>query len=604
MPHSGMGGVVLKPGERLEFSFDPSDVTFSRAGSDLVITGNHGSGLTLSGFFVAKNVDALPQFILPGGDNVPASAYLQNLNIDITTAAGPAPTAAPPSSGEGDYADGAGELLSGVDRLGSLDAAGQWSGAVKAAGLHVDAARRLGDVASHVEPDVPVPPIFNARAVLYMQNEGDAPNGEPYDGRSVTVQALAQNGNGQWGASGQAASLIQAHAGNTLDVNSLIEYAMDAGGNITFRLTAAGKDWLVANGKDMVAYYTIMDADGNPYVLQVVISADGIFNSSSEHNEDLALRGLIHGEWHDGKDLSKETDYKTTSSNLSDDLRYTGKLSGAEINTGHDADKNWGNDSVTITGEVHRSTITAGAGDDVVTITGGEVYDRSVGGEFVGAHAYGLSAAGGTRGREAGGGATVWGGIVDAGDGNNTITTSGGALYGIMDTTITTGSGNDRIDISGGSTHDTVDAFGRTLYFGGSAVKDSVINAGDGDNTITITSDYPFNPWTTNNDTIGGYSMGAVNNSKIITGSGDDSITINGATFTFSSNEVICDNALYVTTIAAGAGSDTVTINGNIDWGSTIALGNTTDRAEAYRQFRGRDPDVAALLRVRGFPVN
>ena len=34
-----------------------------------------------------------------------------------------------------------------------------------------------------------------------------------------------------------------------------------------------------------------------------------------------------------------------------------------------------------------------------------------------------------------------------------------------------------------------------------------------------------------------------------------------------------------------------------------LAPGNTTDRAEAYRQFRGRDPDVAALLRVRGFPV-
>ncbi|MFT3728163.1 MAG: M3 family metallopeptidase [Terricaulis sp.] len=34
-----------------------------------------------------------------------------------------------------------------------------------------------------------------------------------------------------------------------------------------------------------------------------------------------------------------------------------------------------------------------------------------------------------------------------------------------------------------------------------------------------------------------------------------------------------------------------------------LAPGNTTDRAEAYRQFRGRDPDVNALLRVRGFPV-
>ncbi len=31
--------------------------------------------------------------------------------------------------------------------------------------------------------------------------------------------------------------------------------------------------------------------------------------------------------------------------------------------------------------------------------------------------------------------------------------------------------------------------------------------------------------------------------------------------------------------------------------------GNATDRAEAYRQFRGRDPDVKALLKKRGFPI-
>ncbi|RZJ18368.1 MAG: M3 family peptidase [Brevundimonas sp.] len=35
-----------------------------------------------------------------------------------------------------------------------------------------------------------------------------------------------------------------------------------------------------------------------------------------------------------------------------------------------------------------------------------------------------------------------------------------------------------------------------------------------------------------------------------------------------------------------------------------LAPGNTTDRADAYRAFRGRDPDVAALLKVRGFPVS
>jgi peptidyl-dipeptidase Dcp len=32
-----------------------------------------------------------------------------------------------------------------------------------------------------------------------------------------------------------------------------------------------------------------------------------------------------------------------------------------------------------------------------------------------------------------------------------------------------------------------------------------------------------------------------------------------------------------------------------------LAPGNTTDRAEAYRQFRGRDPRVEALLQMRGF---
>ena len=34
-----------------------------------------------------------------------------------------------------------------------------------------------------------------------------------------------------------------------------------------------------------------------------------------------------------------------------------------------------------------------------------------------------------------------------------------------------------------------------------------------------------------------------------------------------------------------------------------LATGNTTDRAEAYRLFRGRDPEVKALLQKRGFPL-
>ena len=36
---------------------------------------------------------------------------------------------------------------------------------------------------------------------------------------------------------------------------------------------------------------------------------------------------------------------------------------------------------------------------------------------------------------------------------------------------------------------------------------------------------------------------------------------------------------------------------------TVLQTGNETDRAEAYRAFRGRDPDVNALLRKRGFPT-
>jgi peptidyl-dipeptidase Dcp len=35
-----------------------------------------------------------------------------------------------------------------------------------------------------------------------------------------------------------------------------------------------------------------------------------------------------------------------------------------------------------------------------------------------------------------------------------------------------------------------------------------------------------------------------------------------------------------------------------------LSEGNSTDRAEAYRRFRGRDPDVRALFDERGFPMN
>jgi peptidyl-dipeptidase Dcp len=37
---------------------------------------------------------------------------------------------------------------------------------------------------------------------------------------------------------------------------------------------------------------------------------------------------------------------------------------------------------------------------------------------------------------------------------------------------------------------------------------------------------------------------------------------------------------------------------------NVFAIGNTVEPAEAYRSFRGRDPQIEALMRKRGFPVS
>jgi peptidyl-dipeptidase Dcp len=34
-----------------------------------------------------------------------------------------------------------------------------------------------------------------------------------------------------------------------------------------------------------------------------------------------------------------------------------------------------------------------------------------------------------------------------------------------------------------------------------------------------------------------------------------------------------------------------------------LSTGNESDRIEAYRAFRGRDPDVKYIMKKRGFPV-
>ncbi len=119
---SGAGNVQL--------SFDPSGATYGRSGNNLVFESDNGGRVVLTDFFVVGE-RPLPSLTLPGGATVAAADLFKGM--DLSTAAGPAagPSAAAAGGGEGEYADNAGSLLDGVDKLGSLGTV-HWGRAIEA----------------------------------------------------------------------------------------------------------------------------------------------------------------------------------------------------------------------------------------------------------------------------------------------------------------------------------------------------------------------------------------------------------------------------------------------------------------------------------------
>ena len=106
-------------GAEVQFQFDPTTASVERVDNNLVLTLDTGGKVTITDFFVTDG-QPLPMLALPDGQVVPSEAVLAGLNgdMDLSTAAGPA--ARPPSSGGTSYEDGAGDLIDGTDRLGSL----------------------------------------------------------------------------------------------------------------------------------------------------------------------------------------------------------------------------------------------------------------------------------------------------------------------------------------------------------------------------------------------------------------------------------------------------------------------------------------------------
>ena len=112
----------------VQFNFDPSAATTAREGNNLMFTLDNGGKVVLTNFFAVGDAP-LPVLTLPDGVQVSAAEYLKDQfpGLDLTTAAGPNATPVS-SSGVGDYADGSGSLVGGLERFGSLGT-DYWSGA-------------------------------------------------------------------------------------------------------------------------------------------------------------------------------------------------------------------------------------------------------------------------------------------------------------------------------------------------------------------------------------------------------------------------------------------------------------------------------------------
>lgn len=111
-------------GATLEMGFPSEAAQLEQSGQDLVFLFENGGRIVLSNFFGLFESNQLPAFNLEDGQSLPGDAFLAALREDLLPAAGPGAGAAAGSGGVGDYADDAGDLIGGVDRLDPLGTTG------------------------------------------------------------------------------------------------------------------------------------------------------------------------------------------------------------------------------------------------------------------------------------------------------------------------------------------------------------------------------------------------------------------------------------------------------------------------------------------------
>ena len=568
MPGQGaVARIPVQTGDALAFAFDADKAQCSVEGKDLVVTVDGAGSVVLEGLF-ALPAAQMPALVLTDGTAVGAADYLNSINPELMTAAGPAAATASLSGGAGSYSDDAGASVGGVERLGDLGA-DQWNGAsqtvdpavgARSASLRADAPQlgfqtpTLGEgpvdstTPAPIEPAAPVTPLapsgpvdgqYVSRAVLYKTgtDSGDA----------LTFEVLS---NGMPARNIDPNSVGVAAAGGWTEKFFDLEHsAFDpATGRMTLTLTQAGKDALAENRADFYEYVTVT-VGGASYNMQLVINRTGSFDSAHENlltsdgfSLQTGLSEVVWGEWHNADGGSGKGARSSAGGNDSVTFLSSGTaVSGSVLATGD------GNDHIVISGKtgVLSSTVEAGAGSDTLSIsgTGGNAVYKSVINTNADAVGDVISFNGGKNA------AMYDKAVLNAGDGADVVTISNDA-----DSEAAIMNYSSEINLGGGA--DTL------IITGGKAGTNSAINAGDGDDVIIMRTK--------------GAWQGA-----ITLGAGDDKLDIATAGATGLRSSGVDAN----TPVDLGTGADTIKISSENGWAaahlhSTTAAGD--DKGDTY----------------------
>lgn len=524
------------PNGTVNLPFDPAEATASRAENSLVFTFGHGGKIVLNGFFAVGD-EKLPDLALPDGNVVATTDFFAGSNLDLSTAAGPYSSSSPvTSSGVGEYGDSAGDLLSGVDRLGSLGTH-YWNRSAGTADTVQSAFAAEDETGSASVPESSVrePEASISYDERFVVTRDSAPVTFGHvlhnDGAADAAIIGVRDADGNFYSLAELAALGDLNGG--LGLETEYGWLRVDGDTLVFE----AKPGMDASAEEVITYVARNNVTGEEYTQNVQIrfsDDDNNFSSSetidtyySQNTAGHEMAGIALGA---GQDriivIGKHAEDTGKTIDAGDGHNYieldSGDTASANRHASLSVEAGSGNDTIVMSGYAQAAshstvTIDSGDGKDIIELYSGS-HMAAYHGEIE----------------------------IAAGAGANAILLDADTRIASDDSKVTVTSGNDNDVIKLYANLDTeqeTDAL--------AAHRSSVtINAGDGENTVDLKAGYRL--------------VNDASDMVVNTGKDDDTITLS------SGHAMAIDGSTL--TVNAGGGHNVI----DLDAGKQIAYGNST----------------------------